>query len=264
MRVWFDEWEIRIEVSLTGRGDPDPRTLRKARSGVVSNRRYREDEVGEIFALAASAADDALPSIPDPEGFTLEELQEVGREVGLSPERVAAAAATLDGRAQPAPRRTSLGAPVSVHRVVELPRAPTDDEWEDLVTELRTTFRAKGRMESHGRIREWRNGPLEAVIEPSTTGYRLRLGTRKRVARAVNMIGIVPTLLGLFVLVAGVIGGATIPSMATLIPTLLLLSGGSVLVRNHRRLRRWADEREGQMDHIAERAWALLSGSSEK
>ena len=79
---------------------------------MVDERTYQEDEVSEIFALAASASDAGLPPLADQHGLTLEELQEVGREVGLAPERIAEAAATLDARPEVLPRRRLLGVPV--------------------------------------------------------------------------------------------------------------------------------------------------------
>ena len=86
----------------------------------------------------------------------------------------------------------SLGAIVLAWLVIEvglmlpLARAVTDHEWEQLVAELRATFRAKGRITTHGNLREWSNGNLSAAIEPTETGYRLRLGTLKGDAIGIN------------------------------------------------------------------------------
>ena len=226
---------------------------------MANERKYREDEVSEIFTLATSAGTASLPALPDQEGLTLEELQEVGREVGLAPERVAAAAATLDTRSETRPRRTTLGVPVSVGRVVELPRAATDREWQVLVTALRETFGAKGRVASHGEIREWTNGNLHAFLEPTEVGHRLRLGTRKTGATAVTAIGASGLVFGLLLLVTSGLDTATFgATFAVLVPALFALAGGGTLARHFLRLRRWADERERQMEHIADRACALL------
>ena len=113
------------------------------------------------------------------EGLTLAELQAIGHEVGLPPERIFEAASALDRRREVPPSRTSLGVPISVGLTVDLPRAPTDREWDMLVAELRTTFRARGRVESTGGSRQWVNGNLHAYVEPTQSGYRLRMGTLK-------------------------------------------------------------------------------------
>ncbi len=234
-----------------------PTPLREFR--LANERKYREDEVSEIFALACSAGGASLPVPADQAGLTLGELQEVGREIGLSSERVAAAAARVEARSEALPRRTSLGAPVSVGRVVELPRAATDREWQVLVTELRQTFGAKGRVASQGDIREWTNGNLYAFLEPLDAGHRLRLGTQKSVARGVTAIGAASLVIGLLLLVTSGLDEATFgATFATLIPALFALMGGGALAGNFLRLRRWADERERQMEHIAGRARALL------
>jgi hypothetical protein len=228
-------------------------------SRVADERRYGDDEVSEIFALATREGDESLPTIHKESGLTLEELQAVGREVGLAPERVSDAVATLEARAETLPRGTSLGSAVSVGRVVELPRAPTDREWQILVSELRETFRAKGRVSSHGELREWTNGRLHAYVEPTETGYRMRLGTRKTGAEALTALGSFVGLIGVLLLVTSGMDEATFGAFrATLIPALMALAGGGVATQNIFRLRRWADEREGQMEHIANRARALL------
>ncbi|MFV1988348.1 MAG: hypothetical protein ACC682_13790 [Gemmatimonadota bacterium] len=227
---------------------------------MADERTYGEDEVSEIFALATKVGGASLPALTEREGLTLGELQEVGREVGLAPERVAEAAATLDDRPQTLPRQTLLGAPVSVGRVVELPRAATDREWQFLVAELRETFGAKGKVTSHGDTREWTNGNLHAFLEETESGHRLRLGTRKGNAMEVVAIGAVGLFMALIMAVAMISKGKI--GLELMVPGLFALAGGGALASNFLRLPRWADERERQMDHIAGRARALLEAPS--
>src|SRR5262245_22649279 len=109
----------------------------------MTKRRYGEEEVREIFSLATTGGlrDRSLPS--ESGGMTLDELQRIGQEAGIEPARVAQAAEALDARGKPAPVRKSFGLPVGLSRVVELPRAPTDREWEQLIAQFRTTFGAQ-------------------------------------------------------------------------------------------------------------------------
>lgn len=223
---------------------------------MAEERKYLEDEVREIFANAATAEGSSLPTLSDERGLTLAELQEVGREVGLSPDRVAAAAAALDARSEILPRRRLLGAPVSVGRVVDLPRAMTDREWQILVAELRDTFGAKGKVTSIGDVREWTNGNLHAVLEQTEAGHRLRLGTRKGSAMEIATAGFVGVFMGLFMFIVFAIRAKT--GAEFLIPALFVLAGGGAVASNLLSLPRWADERERQMEHIASRARALL------
>jgi len=226
-------------------------------SRVTDERRYSEDEVSEIFSRAAEVGEARLPALREPEGLTLAELQAVGEEVGLAPERVAHAAAALDARGELLPRRSLLGAPVSVGRVVELPRAATDREWQFLVAELRETFDAKGKTVVNGPLREWSNGNLHAVLEETEDGHRLRMGTRKGNALELNAMGLVFLAMAVMMTVAMLVSGR--PD-ALFMPALFALGGAGSLVANRLRLPRWADERERQMERIAVRARELLAG----
>jgi hypothetical protein len=107
-------------------------------------RRYRDHEVRHILDLAIQDDEVPTPSLPDVDGLTLSQLQDVAREVGLAPIRIAQAVAVFEGRGESMPRGTTLGLPSSVGHVVALPRNPTDREWELLVAELRTTFGVGG------------------------------------------------------------------------------------------------------------------------
>src|SRR3954468_16095507 len=99
----------------------------------MTTRRYEDDEVREIFRLATTGGtgDQSVPT--ESGGLTLDELEHIGREAGIDPARVAQAAASLEARGAPALIRRSFGMPVGLSRVVDLPRAPTDREWEQLV-----------------------------------------------------------------------------------------------------------------------------------
>jgi hypothetical protein len=213
---------------------------------MTTERRYRDEEVREIFGLASRQ--EAAPP-PGEEGLSLAALQEIGREVGLSPAVIARAAATLDARAATGLSRGPLGIPTRVGRVVPLPRQLTDPEWERLVVELRTTFGAQGRVSSQGGLREWVNGNLHACVEPSADGYRLRLGTKKGDAAAVSALGATGLLTGMVAFAAVVVSGA--PLEAALAPWAIAAAGAGTLLANLVRLPRWARLREAQMAAVA-------------
>lgn len=218
-------------------------------------RRYTDDEVAEIFEAASrpvaprdEPADSALPT-----GLTLARLQEIGREVGIAPEQIAEAAAALDRRRAPIARRTDLGMPVSAAHIVDIPRPLTDREWSLVVADLRETFGAWGREGSQGETRMWWNNNLHAVVEPTQTGYRLRLGTLKADGFAMNRVGLAAIAMSL--VVAFAVGGS-----ADAIPGILAIGsmGAGAFAFNALRLPRWARLRERQMQEVAERTLALL------
>ena len=223
---------------------------------MTDERRYLEEDSKEIFEAAATAGDSNRHALSSAKGLTLAELQEIGLEVGLSPERIADAATALELRRSVLPRRTSLGMPIAVGRIVDLPRAPTDREWELLVGELRETFNAQGKVGSSGSIRQWTNGNLHAYIEPTEAGYRLRLGTRKGSAPAMNMAGIAGMGFGMVMLIPLLLTGELY--LTSLPPMLIGAMGAAAFLSNLVRLPRWARQREEQMEYIATRAKALL------
>ncbi len=200
---------------------------------MADERKYREEEVKEIFDLAASS----------------DELME--------PRRIAEAARALETRREVIPRRTYMGVPISVGRVIDLPRALTDHEWEVLVGELRETFGARGKVMSHAGVREWANGNLHAFLEPAETGHRLRLTTLKGGAMGLITVGVAGLVLGLILLTLLLTTGVS-PVRLELFTMLLVGIGGGALASNVLSLPRWAREREGQMEYIAGRVRALV------
>jgi hypothetical protein len=213
-------------------------------------RRYTPAEIETIFQIAANEPPTA-GSGSATEGLTLPELQTIGEEVGLPPERVAEAAAWLDHR-RPVRRLTTAGAPVGIQMSFDLPRPPTDREWGMLVAELRQTFGAQGRVASTGGSWEWRNGNLYAAIEPTKEGYQLRMGTRKGEVPAVALIG-----LSMFFIAFGVFQDGAVSA------TILLVLLGIILLAPLLRLGRWAKLRETQMERIGEWTTELIGARVE-
>ena len=223
---------------------------------MMDERRYEDAEVARIFQAAASPRASEGRAVAPAGGFSLAELQAIGGEVGIEPERIAEAAAALDVRGVTVPRRTYLGMPVSVSRTVELPRAPTDREWEMLLAELRETFGARGKDRSSGGLRLWTNGNLHAYVEPSETGYRLRLGTTKGGAAQGIQMGMAALLVGLLL---AVLLFVEVLDEDLSVFLFMPLIGAFLLASNAIRLPGWAREREEQMEYLAARARTLIA-----
>src|SRR5262245_37863705 len=142
---------------------------------------------------------------------------------------------------------------MGVERTVELNRRLSDEEWEQLVVLLRETFNARGRVASEGSLRQWTNGNLQALLEPTATGQRIRLRTFKsdgppRMAGGLAMLGM--SLTGLTV---AVLRGATgdvgmLAAMAT-----LGVMGATMLGTAIVGLPKWARLRQQQMEEVAAR-----------
>ncbi len=216
----------------------------------MSERRYDEDETAAIFARATESQPTGTRALRSGEGMTLAQLQEIGREAGISPDQVAAAARALDRPAPPAPSRF-LGVTVGVARTVELDHRMSNDEWERLVVLLRDTFQARGTVRVDGSLRQWTNGNLQVLVEPTERGDRVRLRTRNGNAQGLMTVGAGLLATAGISLLVGLAEGALAGSAGTaaLLGTGGLGAIGAALVR----LRGWAPTRAEQMEGIADR-----------
>lgn len=219
-------------------------------------RRYQDHEIRQILDLAIDQEDGPAKSLPAVDGLTLVELREVGREVGLPPDRITQAVAAFEGRGKSVPRGTTAGLPTSVGRVVPLPRSPSDREWELLIAELRTTFGGKGEVTSHGGLREWSNGKLHAFIEPTETGHRLRLEDSNAAVVGIVLGGFV---LAFALMILMVLLGKDALDYRLAVPAFFSLLGGGLVAGSAMALPKWAREQERRMEQISRRAVSLLA-----
>lgn len=221
----------------------------------MSERRFSEEEVAEILKYAAEAEHSSKSVLPAGNGLTLTELKEIGREVGISPDAMQLAAQRFGRISQPT--RRFLGLPLGVARTVELDRKLSDDEWELIVADLRQTFDARGVVKGEGSLRSWTNGNLQALLEPTPTGQRLRLRTVKGNAPGLIVGGIVlfGTAAAMFIAAAlkGAINdGGFMASLAVMGTAGLGMFGTGAFG-----LPGWARLRQRQMDEIADRVASI-------
>lgn len=153
----------------------------------MTDRRYSDEEAARIFERAASA-EAQRPRAPTGQGLTLADLQQIGVEAGIEPALVAQVAHELEHRPAAIARRF-LGLPIGVAHTVDLGRALSDDEWHALVGQLRETFQATGLVREDGPFRQWSNGNLKVMVEPSGAGHRVRFQTYNGGARQMMTAG---------------------------------------------------------------------------
>lgn len=216
---------------------------------IMTQRRYSDDEVAEIFAKAIEAERPAQVSVPRDEGLSLTDLQNIGKDVGLAPEAVAQAARAIESGA-PASSRTFLGFPIAVERTVMLNRRLTEEEWELLVVKLRDAFDARGRVSASGSFRQWTNGNLQALLEPTSIGHRLRLRTVKASAQVGIRMGMFAMAMSGAVAISGAVAGHFVNSLPGVV--FLFTVGAGFFASGVLPLREWARTRRRQMESIAE------------
>ena len=225
----------------------------------MPERRYSEEEVARIFEQAAENQQSTKRQLAPADGMTLADLQEIGRDVGISPALVAEAAKSLDA---PIPQNTRslFGFPIGVGRTIELNRRLSQAEWDRLVIDLRETFDARGSVRTDGNFKQWTNGNLQALVEPTATGDRVRLRTVKGTVLNAMRGGLAllggSSVLSLIFAATGNLQSGPINSLLV-----LGLTGLAMLTLPALQLPRWARERRLQMEGIASRLAASTDAS---
>ncbi|MBC8088999.1 MAG: hypothetical protein H7Z40_17170 [Phycisphaerae bacterium] len=216
----------------------------------MSERRYSDVEVAAIFEQATRVHSGEPSQLTSAAGMTLAQLQDIGREVGIEPAIIAQAARTV-GSSMPTSSRTFLGLPIGVGRIVQLDRKMPDEEWERLVVDLRETFEARGVVRREGSLRQWTNGNLQVLVEPTETGDRIRMRTAKSDVRGFVFAG--STMLGLSALgltVAALRGGTG--DIGSLVALTVVAAGGALMLGlGTIRVPAWARLRRQQMEDLA-------------
>ena len=225
----------------------------------MGERQYNDSEVAAIFERASETEHTGLPTSSEGKGLTLAALQEIGREVGIAPESILLAARSLD-QGGPYMSQKFMGLRIGVGQMVEFDRPLSDSDWERLVGDLRTTFAARGAVKYDGPFRQWTNGNLQALLEPTPNGHRLRLQTVKGDSRALMTGGMVAlgaaTATLLAVAVTGGLGNAgTLTGVGFMaLMGLGMFAGGAL------RVSAWARRRRTQIDQILARL-AISAGT---
>jgi hypothetical protein len=219
----------------------------------MTERQYTDEEVAAIFERASEMEHTPVPVSTSNAGVTLKALQDIGREVGITPESIASAALSLDQVGHPT-SRTFMGFPIGVGRTVEFVRLLSDSDWERLVGDLRETFEARGRVKYDGPFRQWTNGNLQALVEPTPTGHKLRLQTMNGNSRTLMTGGMVSVALAAASLIATVMasGGLTASRSITGAGFLGMIGLGIFAV-GALRLPGWARLRRTQIEGVIAR-----------
>jgi hypothetical protein len=131
----------------------------------------------------------------------------------------------------------------------------SDAEWEQLVAQLRETFEAKGVIKYDGPFRQWSNGNLHVLLEPTPDGHRIRFRTTNGLSRSFITGGLGLAGIGGLVTALNLLAGVNVGINDTMM--LVSLGLGSIAF-GALRLPSWAEKRRRQMEALAKR---LAAGS---
>ena len=217
---------------------------------MTDERRFTEEEVAEILQNAAELEHSDKTLSRSSSGLTLSELNEIGREAGISPEALRRAVSRLSVPDQR--MRTMVGLPIGVGRTVELGRTVSDAEWDRLVVLLRETFDARGVIKNEGSFRSWNNGNLQILLEPGASGHRLRMSTFNQGAQSWMVGGVAMVAFAIIMVLTGIFTGTLASNGFGNSGSLVAAIGAAVFAVGALRLPRWARTRQDQMNEIAE------------
>ena len=220
----------------------------------MTERRFSEAEVAQIFERATSVH--AVQVTSNTAGMTLAELQSIGQEVGIPPEQITRAALSLRP-SEAKPTQRFLGMTTGVAHTVHLSRKLTDEEWERFVAEVRETFNAQGTMTSEGSLKQWSNGNLRVLLEPTDAGHRVRFMTVKGNAPWMVSGGLLLTAAGFIGEMTAVLTG--VAHDVGLVTSFAVVGaiGIGTAATSALRLPGWVRARKDQMEELGARATAM-------
>ena len=110
--------------------------------------------MGQILDAATEAQASGGGLVSGSTGMTLRELKQIAGEADISEVAIERAVSKLDTPAPvPVSMQKHLGQTIGARRSVDLPRLLTQEEWHELVVDLRQTFDAKGKLSDEGPLR---------------------------------------------------------------------------------------------------------------
>ncbi|GAB5520228.1 MAG: hypothetical protein RhofKO_24790 [Rhodothermales bacterium] len=229
---------------------------------MAAERRYSEEEIAAIFQKAVEAQETTRRQQAPDRGLTLDELKAIGAESGIDAAFIEHAAQAVHVRPAETDQVTYLRVPIGVSHTVDLPGSLSEANWHRVVAECQATFQADGKQRHTRTTREWYNGNLKIIAEPSESGHRLRMRTIKSDAKGLILMSAIFGVMGLvFTLLRFVNGvGTDLPETGIV----FFWSGLAMGLVTALQQPGWARKREQQMATLAEKATAWVEADATK
>lgn len=138
------------------------------------SRLYNNREIGALVQRATELQESAARS--DERGTSLEEVEQIASEIGIALEHLRAAASEMEDRREPEGAFTLWGGPFFLHQKRLVSGGLTDDQWEQIVMELRRLTGSAGTVSEIGQTREWTRvvKDMDFTIEQTQVAVRPR------------------------------------------------------------------------------------------
>jgi len=121
--------------------------------GRPAHRSYNEKEIGALIQRATELHEEAMGV--SERSLSLEEIEDIAAELGLPPEHMQTAALELEDRLNSDKTFSLWGGPFVVDHARVVDKTMTQEQWEQVVLELRRFTGSTGQVSEVGRVREW-------------------------------------------------------------------------------------------------------------
>ena len=118
-----------------------------------AHRSYNEKELRALIQRATELHEEA--SGGSERHLTLEEVEHIAAELGLPPEYLRMAALELENQPNADKKPSLWGAPFVIDQVRVVDETMTQEQWEQVVMEIRAFTGKKGQIDEVGSAREW-------------------------------------------------------------------------------------------------------------
>ncbi|MBN2732744.1 MAG: hypothetical protein JXR26_09970 [Balneolaceae bacterium] len=228
----------------------------------MNTHRYNRDEISKILKRAAELEHkDNIDD--DSDGLTVEELQQVSREVGIHPKYIHLA---LDELKNPAQSFASSlwGGPFSYNLSDMTAGTLKDEQWEEVVSEIRRIHGGIGKTSKLGNTFEWEQrkkevGYVQISLSPKKDHTNIRINANYRYFA--SMVYIMTGIFG-FVAYAILLDETNLPLLTQIFASLLgipaLLAGARFY------LSYWIGKKRKIYHKLFKRFREMLSPTGEK
>lgn len=225
-----------------------------------THRTYNEKEIGALIQRATELHERATGA--SGHSLSLQEIEHIAAELGLPPEHVQTAALEFDTRENLDKSFSFWGAPFVIDQTRVVNEAITEEQWEDIVLELRRFSGSTGNVSTLGRARQWSDEgynfeKTQVTIRPGDG--RTSIQIRKHYDGAAVLYPVVFGISAFF----GLIVFHSLPDMAKFTEVALAGLSGLGSLGAVRAFISWRAKRHAErLTRMADRLREILSASS--
>ncbi len=271
-RAVFDAHPVTVEQALTKAMAMRP-AHRFATPGELANALRAQPGKGgsydtaQVREIVRRATDDEVQRPTEDAPLTLGAVQRIGAEAGIRPQRIKDAAASLDRPVEDRGKRSILFGPdAQVDMETVVGREITDDEYEELLAEIRGSMGEVGRLnQTLGKSLSWNSLSYQNTIEGSgrLTHVMVKPGDGETRIRITEGSGQQPAFLAAGAAIGGV-GGmmlAALLDMREIIVPVAALGASGAMVFARSVLMRILAKRRRHLTALLARLGALAGGA---